>query len=129
MDYSKFKSDIATADPPSFNTWKPVAGDSIVGEFLSISVVGTEYGQGKRADIRKSDGNIVSLWLNIVLERQFENQIVKAGDVIGIRFFGKQVNEKTGRSYKSYALKVYQRSEHEAGPAKKDDDFEDDIPF
>jgi hypothetical protein len=48
---------------------------------------------------------LFTVWLNVVLLRKVEEQQIRIGDYIGIRYLGTQRSER-GYTYKNYEVKV-----------------------
>ena len=96
--------------------WYPQADESVAGKVISIE---DEILHLERCD----NGNPLSIWCATLLKKAIDKQEVRAGDIVGIKYFGKRTSDKSGREFHLYILKVLDRASVEA------ELFEDDIPY
>ena len=89
-------------------TWRPEEGESIAG---IVATIPAEVGQNSDSPKVELDceGAYVLIWLSTVLLQEFKKQRIQIGDTIGMQYFGRTVAEKSGREFKSYAVKVFTR--------------------
>lgn len=86
------------------DTWKPeTVGDTLEGKVLEIGDTITEYGDARYAHIETANSK-VTVWLNSVLQQQFEDEKVQEGDVIAIEYTGQTKSKNGKRVYKSFVV-------------------------
>jgi hypothetical protein len=92
-------------DEPRAETFRfSKAGDEIVGTVVRLDVADTEYGQQRIVVVDPGDGNLRSIWLlHDALRSQMEKQRPEPGDVIAVRYLGRQ-QSANGRSYHAYTV-------------------------
>ncbi len=96
----------AKLDQPRAETFKfSKAGDEIAGIVARLDVADTDYGQQKIVVVDPGDGNLRSIWLlHDALLSQMEKLRPQPGDVIAVRYLGKQQAAASGRSYHAYTV-------------------------
>lgn len=109
--FAQYETETGSLTPSRFNTWKPEAGDSIVGEVVALEPNKGKNSDSTVAEIVDGKGEQHSVWLSAVLLGEFQRQRIRVGDVVGIKFLGRETNPKSGREYKSYGLKIFERSD------------------
>jgi hypothetical protein len=96
----------AKLDQPRAETYKfTQEGDEIAGTVVRLEVASTDYGTHKIVVIDPGDGNLRSIWLlHDALHSQFMKLKPQPGDVIAIRYLGRQQAAASGRSYHAYTV-------------------------
>ena len=75
-------------------------GDFLIGKVLDIRTVPTRVGERKLMEIRTKKGDF-ALWLSHkVLEQEIERKGIKAGDIVGIKYLGRE----QGKRYYNYIV-------------------------
>ena len=75
------------------------------GRWSGLEVASTDYGPQKIVVIDPGDGNLRSIWLlHDALLSQFMKLKPQPGDVVAIRYLGKQLAAASGRSYHAYTV-------------------------
>ena len=109
-------------------SWKPTAGDTLMG--LVIDRRRDETALGNEVDvlvIETEDDTTVAVWCSaIVLMRLIDKHDPKIGDVVGIRYLGLRVSNKSGRDYKNYCLAVRPQAKNQIKVLEITDE---DVPF
>ena len=95
----------AKLDQPRAETYRfTEAGDEIAGTVVRLDVADTEYGPQRIVVIDTGDGELRSIWLlHDALLSQMKKLKPQAGDVIAVRYLGKQ-KSGNGRSYHAYTV-------------------------
>jgi hypothetical protein len=95
----------AKLDQPRAETFRFAhEGDEIVGTVVRLDVADTEYGSQRIVVVDPGDGNLRSIWLlHDALRSQMEKLRPEPGDVIAIRYLGRQ-KSANGRSYHAYTV-------------------------
>lgn len=94
-------------------------GDHLTGSYLrSVDNVGPN---DSIVHVLSVDNIPIGIWGTVLLDNRMES--IEAGDIVRIVYNGMLVNEKTGRSYRSF--NVYKKKVEK--PAASDSS--DDIPF
>lgn len=106
-------------DSGTLTSWKPEPGESIGGRVLTIVSNTGKEGDSSLAEIETENSERMGVWLSTVLMREFEQQKVAPGDVVGIKYFGKKTS-KAGHEYNAYGIVIIESAGSE---------FDDDIPF
>lgn len=84
--------------------WHPEEGDILEGRVTEIGNTITANGDAKYAHIETEQGK-VTVFLNSVLQKQFEQEKVDIGDTIGIEFLGKVKSRKgKNKEYFNYLV-------------------------
>ena len=106
-------------DSGALTSWKPEPGTAIAGRVINVVSNTGKEGDSTIAEIETEDGDRKGIWLSTVLLREFEQQKIATGDVVGVKYFGKKTG-KSGHEYNAYRVAIIERVGSE---------FEDDIPF
>ena len=95
--------------PPA---WKPSWGEILVGTVDSYDTWEGRYGTVKVVVVRdEAGGSLVSVYLSsAVLLQEFKKLCPRPGEMIGIRYFGKDVD----RGYHKYKVMVQRETNVEA---------------
>ena len=95
----------AKLDQPRAETFRfSHEGDEIAGVVVRLDVADTEYGQQRIVVVDPGDGNLRSIWLlHDALRSQMEKLRPEPGDVIAVRYLGRQ-KSVNGRSYHAYTV-------------------------
>ena len=95
----------AALDEPRPEAWRnPSEGDEIAGTVVRVEAGDLGDGPVPIVVIDPGDGNLRSIWLfHDALRSQMEKVQPQAGDVIAVRYNGKQ-KSGSGRSYHSYTV-------------------------
>lgn len=86
------------------NFWRPKDGDILEGTVEDFASTINDRGEWQEMYLRKDDGKLFLLTLGAVLGRLIEEEGVKVGDRVAIKFLGPRVSKRTGRQYKDYIL-------------------------
>lgn len=79
------------------NIWNPKEGDILAGKLVEIKIVNTTKGKKKFKSTLYGihDGKTKSgVWGSAVIESRFKELEIKGGDIIAIKFLGKNKNYK-----------------------------------
>jgi hypothetical protein len=95
-------------EPARGNEWKPeTEGDTILGTVSSFEHPKTKDGRFLPVLILETeDGPTRVAVLHSVLKNELLERGVQAGDRLAIRYVGKKIAEKSGRSYVAYRVAV-----------------------
>jgi hypothetical protein len=95
----------AKLDQPRAETFRfNHEGDEIAGTVVRRDVADTEYGEQRIVVVDPGDGNLRSIWLlHDALRSQMEKLAPEIGDVIAVRYLGRQ-QSGNGRSYHAYTV-------------------------
>jgi hypothetical protein len=95
----------AKLDQPRAETFRFAhEGDEIVGTVARLDEADTEYGTQRIVVLDPGDGNLRSIWLlHDALRSQMEKLAPEPGDVIAVRYLGRQ-QSGNGRSYHAYTV-------------------------
>lgn len=81
--------------------WKPGVDDCIVGRLVGIRDIKTKMGNSRITDIADEEsGELVSVWMTVVLQHEFEDQKIEIGERIGLHYLGNE------RGYHDYIVMV-----------------------
>ena len=96
----------AKLDKPRAETFRFAhEGDEIAGTVVRLDVADTEYGSQRIVVVDPGDGNLRSIWLlHDALRSQMEKLRPEPGDVIAVRYLGRQQAQGSGRSYHAYTV-------------------------
>lgn len=85
-------------------TWDFNEEKELIGFYMGVEI---EVGPNKSNlyDFKKSNGEIISVWGNTLLDTRFKN--LEKGEEVKIVYLGKVKSEKTGREYHNF--EVYHR--------------------
>jgi hypothetical protein len=114
----------AKLDQPRAETFRfGKAGDEIAGTVVRLDVADTEYGRQRIVVVDPGDGNLRSIWLlHDALRSQMEKLKPQPGDVVAVRYLGRQ-QSASGRSYHAYTVTTdRERPQFTWGAADDDDD-------
>lgn len=120
--------------------WKPEPGEYVVGHIVSIVEEEGDYGLQKVIRIRDRSGETWARRINGSLAGELEANSVAIGDLVGLKYLDEAVAVKSGRSYKRFGIRVFERSKRNDETQQRNkpqqtatgdevDDFADDIPF
>ncbi|WP_353685419.1 hypothetical protein [Thermodesulfovibrio sp. 3462-1] len=85
--------------------WRPIIGDVMEGTVVDIGSVITSLGESNYIDVMTDTGEIVTIWLNTVLQALVEKEKVKKGDRIAVEYLGvRSKNKKI--AHKEYVIAV-----------------------
>lgn len=113
-------------------TWKPEPGQFVAGEIVQRHTHDGENGPAVILTLNDEVEGEVAIWCsNVKLKGFIEQESPEIGDVIGVKYLGKQKNPKTGRMFNDFAVKFLERKskpprERTAGVGDPRDPFEDD---
>jgi hypothetical protein len=95
----------AKLDQPRAETFRfEEPGDEIVGTVVRLDVGETVYGSVRIVVVDPGDGNLRSIWLiHDALKSQMAKQKPQPGDVIAVRYLGKQKSSNDG-DYHAYTV-------------------------
>jgi hypothetical protein len=95
----------AKLDQPRAETFRfGKAGDEIAGTVVRLDEADTEYGSQRIVVVDPGDGNLRSIWLlHDALRSQMEKLAPDPGDVIAVRYLGRQ-QSANNRSYHAYTV-------------------------
>lgn len=80
-------------------------GDIVHGEVTDMGSTITQYGESEYIEIKGEDGQKTTVFLNTVLKKQVEEETVKVGNIVAIKFLGEVQSKKNVRkSYKDFVL-------------------------
>lgn len=85
------------------NVWHPEVGEILEGTVSEMGDTITANGDAKYAHIETETGK-VTVFLNSVLQKQFEEEQVEEGDTIAIEFLGMVKSQKGKREYKNFCV-------------------------
>ncbi len=113
MDKAKvaeFEEEMENFEPDTGSEiWQPEEpGDYVVGEILSFQKNVGDY-NSTLMTLETEDGE-KGVWLKKVIRSQFKRKGVREGDTVGIKYDGKQENEKGTQEYDVYGVKVLERA-------------------
>lgn len=96
----------ARLDQPRAETFRfEKDGDEIAGTVKRLDTAETSYGPAKIVVVDPGDGNLRSIWLiHDALLSQMRKLKPQPGDVIAVRYLGKQKSPASGRSYHAYTV-------------------------
>lgn len=96
----------AKLDQPRAEAFKFTSeGDEIAGVVVRLDVADTDYGPQKIVVLDPGDGKLRSIWLlHDALISQMEKLRPAPGDVIAVRYLGRQQAVASGRSYHAYTV-------------------------
>lgn len=84
--------------------WSPEEGEILEGKVAKIGTTITEYGDADFAEIELEGGVKKTVFINPILARQFEEEEVREGDEVAVKFLGKVQSKKTKRWTKNYVV-------------------------
>lgn len=85
--------------------WKPNVGEEVEEVIIELGVTSTEYGAVQHADIITNEKNKSRIFINTILEEQFEKENIEKGDTIRVKFLGLKPSKKNPKkTYKDYVL-------------------------
>jgi hypothetical protein len=85
--------------------WKPVEGDVLMGTVEEMGSTITEHGDSEYIQIQTDEQKKFMVFLNSVLQKLVEQEDVKTGDRIAIKFLGLVQSRKfKTKKYKDYIL-------------------------
>ena len=109
QDKGSWLDQAASLNEPTGETWKPDEGAAIAGKVITVSRGVGLNSASTHALLETEDGEQIGVWLSSVLSKQFAENKVSTGDVVGIRFLGWRENRR-GDKYKTFATRVLVRS-------------------
>ncbi len=83
--------------------WHPEVGEILEGKVSEMGDTITANGDAKYAHMETETGKI-TVFLNSVLQKQFEEEKVDEGDTIAIEFLGMVMSQKGKREYKNFCV-------------------------
>lgn len=83
--------------------WHPNVDDILEGIVTEIGETQTDNGLAKYAHVETDTGK-VTVFINSVLQKQFEQEKVEEGVSIGIQYLGKVKSKKSDNEYKNYLV-------------------------
>ena len=98
----------ALTESSRLDSWNPEPGEAIAGEIIEVDRHAGRDNDSTLITLRTEAGERVPVWLNTVLEREFDHQQMGNGCVVALKYFGKRTS-KAGREYKAYSAAVLER--------------------
>jgi len=84
--------------------WRPEEGEILEGVVTEMGETITENGDAEYLQLSTDDGKKFMVFINSVLHRLIEQEDVKTGDRIAVKFLGLVQSKKTKRKFKDYIL-------------------------
>lgn len=102
-------------------TWRPEAGDVLVGRFEKLDSGETKYGECEIAHVRDETGELMAVWLfHKVLRTEWDEAGPEPGDEVGVIYHGQR--DGADFSYHNYSVQKEARNEPEDRPPKPADE-------
>jgi hypothetical protein len=84
--------------------WKPEPGDTLLGVLRGLKPAKGPFGEGHMLIIETEDGALWGLWLIGYLKAELEAQGARPGTLVGIRYLGKGISKRSGKTYNRYGV-------------------------
>lgn len=84
--------------------WKPEKGEVLEGTVDEIGHTITDYGDADFISLTTDDEQKYMIFLNSVLSRLVDEEDVRPGDRIAIKYIGMKQSKKSNKKYKDYLL-------------------------
>jgi hypothetical protein len=85
--------------------WKPEKeGEVLTGKVVQIGKTITPFGESAYCEISTQDGQVWTVFLNVVLEDRFKEEGVGKGDTIAIKYLGTKRSKKGKKTYRDFIV-------------------------
>ena len=85
--------------------WKPEKeGEILEGKVTQLGRTITPFGEADFCEIMTSEGQVWTVFLNVVLADRFHEENVQKGDTIAIKFAGMKKSKKGKKTYRDFIV-------------------------
>jgi len=84
--------------------WEPKEGEILKGKVIKLGKTITSFGEKEYLEIQTREGQVWTVFVTAVLKDRLEEEKVKEGDTIAIKFLGLKKSKKSRKSYKDFVV-------------------------
>jgi len=104
--------------------WKPEKeGEILEGKVTQLGRTITPFGESPYCEIATQDGQVWTVFMNVVLADRFKEENVQKGDTIAIKFAGMKKSKKGKKTYRDFVV-----AKDSTGTSKEDANPQKDSP-